>query len=331
MNADRSTLLLDRATIAGLMRPADYLAAVREGFLAGYRGQANAPPPLHVPGIGGGFHAKGAFLAAGRKVVAVKLNGNFPGNPERTGLPTIQGAVLLCDAEDGRLLAVLDSIELTLRRTAAASALAAEHLARPDTDTLALIGCGGQARAQVEALAEVLPLRRVLAWDADPGKARSFRAAVAERSGLDCAVADRLEAATLAAGAIVTCTTAQRPFLRPEHVARGTFIAAVGADSPAKAEIDPALTAQAAVVVDSLEQCLHMGDLRLAVETGAVTSAHVRGELGALVAGDLAGRAAPDEIWLFDSTGTALQDVASALTVYDKACAAGAGTGFAFA
>lgn len=324
-------LLLDCTTIAKLMRPADYLAAVRQGFLAGHRGEAEAPGPLHVPGIGGGFHAKGALLAAGRKVVAVKLNGNFPGNPTRTGLPTIQGAILLSDAEDGRLLAILDSIEITLRRTAAASALAAQHLAWPDAATLALIGCGGQAEAQVEALAEVLPLRSVLVWDLDPAMAQAFCATMAGQIDLELTVADRLEVATLAADAIVTCTTASQPFLRPEHVTPGAFIAAVGADSPSKAEIDPALLARAAVVVDSLEQCLHMGDLHHAVAAGVMTADDVRADLGALVAGTAAGRLSDAEICIFDSTGTALQDVASALMVYERACAAGVGTPFSFA
>jgi ornithine cyclodeaminase/alanine dehydrogenase-like protein (mu-crystallin family) len=324
-------LLLDRATIAGLMRPADYLAAVRQGFLAGHRGEAEAPGPLHVPGFGGGFHAKGAVLAAGRKVAAVKLNGNFPGNPASNGLPTIQGAILLSDAADGRLLAILDSIEITLRRTAAASALAAQHLARRDATTLALIGCGGQASVQVESLAEVLPLRRVLVWDLDPAKAQAFCAVMSGRFDLQFAAADRLEDATLAAEAIVTCTTASQPFLRPDHVTPGAFIAAVGADSPSKAEIDPALMARAAVVVDSLEQCLQMGDLRHAVAAGVITADDVRADLGTLIAGAAAGRLNEQEICIFDSTGTALQDVASALMVYERACAAGAGTAFSFA
>lgn len=324
-------LLLDRATLARLMRPADYLDAVRQGFLANHRGEAHAPPPLHVVGIEGGFHVKGAYLGAGRKVVAVKLNGNFPGNPARTGLPTIQGAILLSDAEDGRLLAILDSIEITLRRTAAASALAAQHLARPDAETLALIGCGGQAAAQIEALAEVLPLRRVLAWDLDLARAQAFCAAMDGQGDLDFVATERMEEATLAADAIVTCTTATQPFLGPEHVAPGAFIAAVGADSPSKAEIEPALMARAAVVVDSLEQCLHMGDLNHAVAAGAMTARDVRAELGALVAGAAEGRRDAQEICLFDSTGTALQDVASALIAYDRACADGVGTPFSFA
>src|SRR5688572_15261197 len=129
------SLILTRADISALMTPADYLEAVKDAFRAAKEGRANAPGPMHLPASGGGFHAKGASYRGRRAYAALKLNGNFPGNPARTGLPTIQGAILLCDAENGALLAVMDSIEITLRRTAAASALAARHLARPDSRT----------------------------------------------------------------------------------------------------------------------------------------------------------------------------------------------------
>src|SRR5690349_16808733 len=124
------TLILSRSDIAALMRPADYLAAVETGFRALAEGRAQAPSPLAIPGQGGAFHAKGASLRLERPYAALKLNGNFPDNPSARGLPTIQGAILLCDGETGAVLAILDSIEITLRRTAAATALAARHLAR---------------------------------------------------------------------------------------------------------------------------------------------------------------------------------------------------------
>jgi ornithine cyclodeaminase/alanine dehydrogenase-like protein (mu-crystallin family) len=330
-NACSQSLLIDRATVSGLMRPADYLVAVKSAFLAGHRNEAHAPAPMHIQAIGGGFHAKGAFFVAERKVVVVKLNGNFPGNPVRCGLPTIQGAILLCDGDDGRLLAILDSIEITLRRTAAASALAAQFLARPDATTLAILGCGEQASAQVEALAEVLPLRRVLTWDMDQAKAEAICATHQGRTRLAWSVASKLGDATRTADVIVTCTTAQHPFLLPEHVAPGTFVAAIGADSPIKSEIAPELMTSATVVVDSLEQCLHMGDLRNAIAAGAMTADDVHADLGAVVAGDAAGRQRPDELCIFDSTGSALQDAASALLTYERACAAQIGTAFAFA
>ena len=132
------TLLLSGRDIAGLMQPSDYLEAVERGFRASAQGEAAAPPPLVVDGEGGSFHAKGANLRLDRPYVALKLNGNFPGNPP--ALPTIQGAILLCDGADGRLLAVMDSIEVTLRRTAAATALAARYLARPEAETILICG-----------------------------------------------------------------------------------------------------------------------------------------------------------------------------------------------
>lgn len=331
VQSETSTLLLDRAAIRGLMRSADYLAAVRQGFLADRRGEAFAPPPMHLPAAGGGFHAKGAILTTGRRVAALKLNANFPANPARNGLPTIQGAILLHDAEDGRLLAILDSSEITLRRTAAASALAAQCLARPDSATLAVCGCGGQAAAQIEALAQVLPLRVLRLWDTDPVRAEALAASLDRPAGMAVEVARGLDQATLGADVIVTCTTANEAFLSPAQVSPGTFVAAVGADSPDKSELAPALMASGAVYVDSLEQCLAMGDLRHAVAAGAIAAADVRGELAGLLAGDIAGRSSPDEICLFDSTGTALQDVASALLAYERVSAVGAGVPFSFA
>ena len=321
--ADRATLLLTRAEIAGLMTPADYLTAVETGFRLSKQGRAPAPAPLHIPGVAGGFHAKGAALMGSRGLVALKFNANFPGNPGR-GLPTIQGVVLLCDAEDGRVLAIMDSIEITLRRTAAATALAARHLARPDASVLTVCGCGDQARAQAVALAATLPITQGLAWDIDADRAVAFAAEMSRALGLPFAATATLGDATLAADVIVTCTTARTPFLTAADVSSGTFVAAVGADSPDKNEIAPALMAGAKVVVDVLEQCLAMGDLRHAV-VAAMTPANVHADLGEVVTGVRPGRECRDEIVVFDSTGTAIQDVASAAAVYERALAEGVG------
>ena len=114
--------ILRRSDIAALMDPAAYLAAVEAGFRSHANGATSVPMPMHIPVPEGGFHAKGAFILLDRRYVAVKLNGNLPDNPRRTGLPTIQGVLVLCDADDGSVLAVMDSIEITLQRTAAATA-----------------------------------------------------------------------------------------------------------------------------------------------------------------------------------------------------------------
>jgi ornithine cyclodeaminase/alanine dehydrogenase-like protein (mu-crystallin family) len=320
------TLILTGRDIAALMTASDYLVAVEEGFRAAAYGQAHAPPPMHLRADDGAFHAKGATLRGGRTFVALKLNGNFPHNPARTGLPTIQGMIALADGENGRLLALMDSIEITLRRTAAASALAARYLARPDSQSIAICGCGAQGRAQLEALFEVLPLRRALAFDHVPDKAHSFAHEMSGAHGLDVRPAATYEEACAVADVIVTCTSAKSAFLTQADVRPGTFIAAVGADSPDKSEIAPGLMAASKVVVDALEQCTVMGDLHHAVAAGRMTASDVHAEFAELVAGRKSGRSDAHEITIFDSTGTAIQDVASAVRVYRRAMELSIGT-----
>lgn len=314
--APAATLILSRHDVTALMDRTAWLEAVKAGFRAVAEGKAAAPPPMTIAGAGGAFHAKGASLARDRHYVALKLNGNFPGNPAR-GLPTIQGALLLCDGETGALLAIMDSIEVTLRRTAAASALAARHLARPDSATLLICGCGAQGLAHVEALRDELPIQEILTWDRDHERAR----ALAELTG-GAAMKDLVIAAHRS-DVIVTCTTARTPFLGSSCAVPGAFIAAVGADSPGKSEIAPNLMAQANIVTDLTDQAAAMGDLHHAIAAGAMKAEQVHAELAELVTGSKPGRDAPDELWLFDSTGTALEDVAAAATIYERAVAQG--------
>jgi ornithine cyclodeaminase/alanine dehydrogenase-like protein (mu-crystallin family) len=297
-----------------MMMPADYLVAVDQAFRAAATGKAFSPHPMHLPLQRGGFHAKGASISLERDYVAIKVNGNFPGNPAELGLPTIQGAIILSDGGDGRLLAIIDSAEVTLRRTAAASALAARQLARSDSHTLLVCGCGEQGRAHVEALWDVLPIERCLLWDRDEQAAETLAAKLA---GLEVAVFSDVTMAARKADVIATCTSAREPYLDVDMIAPGTFIAAVGADSPDKSEITPQLMAGVTVVTDVLTQCADMGDLRHAIAAGCMTEADVHAELGELVVGAKTGRTSPDEVIIFDSTGTGLQDVASAAAIYE--------------
>jgi ornithine cyclodeaminase/alanine dehydrogenase-like protein (mu-crystallin family) len=319
------TLVLTRRDIAGLMRQEDYFRAAEIAFCALASGEAVAPLPLHLHGDGGAFHVKGASLNGDRHLAAIKLNGNFPGNAETLGLPTIQGAILLADATNGSLLAVMDSIEITLQRTAAASALAARHLARPGSSRVAVCGCGEQGRVQLAALASAFSLEDVSAWDRDFGRARAYADEIGRRLAVTVRATERLEAATSLADIIVTCTTARAWFLGTAHVRPGTFIAAIGADNAEKSEIAPELMSRSKIVVDVLDQCLAMGDLHHAVGAGAVTAADVCADLGQIVNGKSGGRRNDDEIWIFDSTGTAAQDVACAAEVYARALAGNVG------
>jgi alanine dehydrogenase len=325
----KPVLILTRSQIAALMRPEDYLAAVEAGFRSYAGGGAHVPMPMHIPAMGGGFHAKGGQVVLDRAYVAVKVNGNFPGNPRDHGLPTIQGVVVLCDAADGSLLAIMDSIEITLRRTAAASALAARFLARQDADCIAICGCGEQGCAQLVSLVQVMPLRRALVWDIDRERARAFAADMRAVLDLDVVAVSEVRDATSTSGVIVTATTAQTPFLTPDMVRPGAFVAAVGADSPEKNELAPELMASATIVVDVLAQGATMGDLHHALDAGLVTMEDIHAELGDLVIGRKPGRTRPDEVTVFDSTGTAIQDVASAAWIYERAVATHVGSSIA--
>lgn len=322
-----TTLILGRRDISELMQPADYLAAMEAGFHAEHLGQAHVAMPMHIGGKGGTFHAKGASLDTDRCYVALKFNGNFPGNPDRNDLPTIQGALILSDGENGAVLAIMDSIEITRRRTAAATALAARHLARPSAETLLVCGCGEQARAHVKALVELLPIARVLVWDVDPERARTLTTDIRDGLHLDCDTVYDLSASAQRSDVIVTCSTAQTPFLGASDCAPGAFIAAVGADHPDKSEIRPDLFTRAKIVVDNLDQCVAMGDLRHAILAGTVMASDVYATLAEVVGGAKEGRKSSQEIILFDSTGTAIQDVACAARIYQRARNHGLGRG----
>jgi alanine dehydrogenase len=321
------TLLLTRSDVAALLDLDACIAAVEEAFRAHADGRSLPPGVLGVHAKDGGFHIKAAGLRGERSWFAAKVNGNFFRNRERFGMPNIQGIIVLCDADNGYPLAVLDSIEITIQRTGAATAVAARHLARPDSRTAAIFGCGNQGRVQLECLRRVLPLERVYAWDLDESAARRF----ASELNLEASVAASPAEAAATADVCVTCTPSRHAFLKREHVRPGTFIAAVGADNPEKQEIDPDLLAGSKIVTDVMEQCAEIGDLHHALKVGVVSLADVHAELAEVVAGTKPGRTSTEEIIVFDSTGTALQDVAAAAVVYQKALQAGRGMTLDFA
>ncbi|HWS90109.1 MAG TPA: ornithine cyclodeaminase family protein [Pyrinomonadaceae bacterium] len=321
-----ATLLITRSEVASLLGLAECIDAVEEAFRLHADGMSLQPGVLETLTGEGGFHIKAAGLRLpGGSYYAAKVNANFPLNPERFGLPTIQGVVVLCDAERGRPLAIMDSMELTALRTAAATGVAARHLARPDSKVATVCGCGVQGRVQLRALAEVLRLKKVYAFDSDGTSAGSFAREMSEELGVEVEAASDLRKAAGGSDVCVTCTPSRRPVLMRGDVRPGTFVAAVGADNPLKQEIDPALMASGKIVVDILEQCASIGDLHHALEAGAVTAGEVYAELGEIIAGRKRGRTSEEEIVIFDSTGTALQDVAAAAVVYERALHEGAG------
>lgn len=323
MQAPPPVLLLSATEIAGLFGADEALAAVERAFRLLHAGEA--PPPIvaghHAPA--GTYHWKAAWWPGPPSRFAAKLNANYPGNPSRYDLPTIQGSLVLCDGETGSLLSVMDASVITALRTAAATALAAAHLARADATRLCMVGCGAQAAPHVRALSRVRALSEVVCVDVRPEAAEALATWTTAHLGVPARRGSLPD--TRDADIVVTCTPSTSWLLDVDSVRPGSFVAGVGADAEHKRELAPGLLARGRVVVDVLDQAARMGDLRGAIEAEAMTRDDVHAELGAVVVGDVPGRRSDEEVIVFDSTGMALQDAACAALVFDRAVARGVG------
>jgi alanine dehydrogenase len=294
----------------------DCIEAVEAAFLAHAKGETIPPGVLGTHVEGGGFHVKTAGTA---KYYVAKVNANFPANPQLRNLPTVQGALLLYDANDGRLLAVMDSAEITRLRTAAASAVAARHMSLVAAEVMLICGCGLQGRAHLDALLTVRRhIRRVLAYDINRATAEAFARDVAAR-GIAVSLVDTPAQGAKQSDIIVTCTASKEAFLRLSDLRKGAFVAAVGADSDTKRELASDILKGTTVVADIREQCATIGDLHHAIAEGVMTANDIHGELADVVSGKIRGRSSEEEITVFDSTGTALEDVAAAAWAYERA------------
>jgi ornithine cyclodeaminase/alanine dehydrogenase-like protein (mu-crystallin family) len=286
--------------------PERALAAVREAFVAYARGEWSMPPKVYVPAYPAGDFRAMPALGAGH--AALKWVTSFPGNPAR-GLPTVTGLVLLSDASNGALRAVLDAAAVTALRTGAAAVLAAETLGRADTASVAVIGAGVNGRATARTF--LARGRQVALWDVDGDRARI----VAEELG--AGVAESRDAA-LAADVVVTVTPGREVVFGAGSVRPGQHVSLMGADGPGKQEIAVGELARVRVFCDDWEQASHNGDLVHGVEAGVLDRADVT-ELGHVLTGDAVGRASPEESTVFDSTGLAIQDLAIALAAMERA------------
>ncbi len=319
--------LLTEAHVTALLPLADLIAPM-ETALARFSAGEVLQPVRTVLSVGptkAYYGLMPAYVAdppqLGAKIVTVF------GENHRRGLPSHLATIFLLDPDTGALIALMDGRYITEARTAAVSAVSARHMARPDAATLAILGAGVQARSHLEALAAVRPIRQVRVWSPTTASRERF---VAEMSGhVPAAItaAGSAEAAVRDADIIVLVTSSPTPVLDSVWVAPGTHVISVGACRPDQREMDPALVARGRLVVDSRAAALvESGDVVLAIAEGRVDASHVRGELGDVVRGALAGRTSPDEVTIFKSLGLAVEDVAAADLVYRRALETGAGT-----
>lgn len=314
-------LIVAERLVAELVSPEDAFAAVEAVFAAMAQGAAgNFPVVREALGDGRQYGFKSGFDRAGGQL-GVKAGGYFPGNAAR-GLINHQSNIWLFDPETGVPLAMVGGNLLTALRTAAASAVSIDRLARPGARVLGIMGAGHQAAFQLRAAARVRRFDRVLGWNRSPDRLAGL-ARVAADLGLafEPASPERLGAES---DVIVTITSAPVASLGNGHVRPGTHLACMGTDTSGKQEVAPELVARASVFTDEVAQSVSIGEAQHAVAAGLLAAGDIT-PLGDVIAGRHPGRRSEDEITLFDGTGVGLQDIAVAARAVARARALGLG------
>jgi ornithine cyclodeaminase len=306
------------------------VACVENAFSALATGGVVMPPVLRldIAERRGEVDVKTAYVP-GLDGFAIKISPGFFDNPAR-GLPSLNGMMVLLSAETGLVQALLlDNGYLTDVRTAAAGAVAAKHLARPDARVATVLGAGAQARLQLQALCLVRPIGEARIWARRTDRAAAVAAELSARLGIRVQPAPTAEAAVRGADIVVTTTPTEHPVLRAEWLEPGQHVTAMGSDSEHKNELDPRILARAApYVADSLAQTRRLGELRHAIAAGAVSADAPFPELGQVITGRMPGRQAAEAITVCDLTGTGVQDTAIATLAWRRAMQAGLGTTF---
>lgn len=317
-------LVLTRDDVRALIRIESIIEAVQAAHAALARGEASQAidQPTPLPSAGGVMLPMAAMIRA-PPVLGVKVLSDVPSNSGR-GLRRQHSAITLLDPTTGQPLALLDGIEITLQRTAAASAVATRHLARADVHTLGFVGAGAQARSHLAALTRVRSFERVVVWSRTRATAERF---AGECDAVAVEVLDTVEAVVREADVLCTLTPSREPLVRGEWLRPGMHINAVGAPPrPDHREVDSEGVRRSVIVVDDLASSLdRSGEICVPIAEGVLSADDIHGDLGQVVAGLRPGRSDAEEITLFNSVGLALQDVAAAGELVRAASRAGVG------
>lgn len=320
-------LIINHSQVRELLPMRDCMEVVGEALSALARGEAVQPLRAGIlrPDRRGVLAWMPGTLAADR-AFGVKIL-SVVDNPGKLGVDSHQGVVMIFDPVNGSPLALCEAGAITAVRTAAVSALATDRLARPDAVTVTILGAGTQASSHVEAMLAVRPVERFRIWSRDAGKVRIFAAEQAERHGVVVEAAGNIESAVAGADIVCTTTSAREPVLFAEMLEPGMHVNAVGASIASWKEIDPGVLPLVTLFTDRRESLANeAGEFIRAVETGLVEQGLVVPEIGEVLNGDHPGRTSETEITLFRSLGLAVEDIAAAQLVYQRAVERSVGT-----
>ncbi len=316
-------LLIPRGEMEKLVSMREVIEAVEMAFKAKGLGRVQMPPKLYVNFPSGDFRTMPCYMPD-LGFGGVKIVNAHPGNPEKYGLPSVMAIMILIDPETGKPLAIMDGTWITNMRTGAAGGVAAKYLARRDSRIIGMVGAGAQARSQLLALGEIFDISEVRVFAKTLMECKKFREDMG-KLGLNILVEKEIEEAVKGVDILVTTTPVTQPIVKNDWIGEGVHINAIGADAPSKEELDPMILRRAKIVVDDLEQACHSGEINVPLSKGIISKANIYAELGEIVAGKKVGRVGDDEVTIFDSTGLAIQDLATAAIVYKKSKELGSG------
>jgi len=312
------TLLLSSEDVDENAQMPDVIGAVEDAFAAYEHGNAQMPAKSYIdlPQYNGDFRSMPAYLnAESWDAAGIKWVNVHPDNPDDHDLPTVMGTMIYSDPETAFPLAIMDGTELTMKRTGAAAAVATDYLAVEDATSLGIVGAGVQSYTQLDAIAEVRPIEEVVVSDVRDDAVERF----IDRYDDDFDVRGGSISEAGHCDVLSTVTPVEDPLVSADDLGEHTHVNAMGADAEGKHEIADEVLLAAKLVIDDYKQCTHSGEINVPWNAGVLDDDDIDGEIGQIVAGERPGRTADDGVTVFDSTGLAIQDVATAHVVFEHA------------
>ena len=324
-------LFLSMEDISKLLDMSEVISVVEEAFREKCLGRVIMPPKLYLifKEFNGDFRCMPAYIKK-FNIAGVKIVNVHPLNPRKYGLPTVMAVIELIDPLTGKPLALMDGTLITAYRTGAAGGIAIKYLARKDSKIIGMVASGTQARTQLLAAYTILgrKIELVKVYDIIREKAERFKREMEDKLNINIEVVDSIKEAVENVDILITTTPSRKPIVKAEWIKPGLHINAIGADAPGKEELDPQILKMSKIVVDDYEQAIHSGEINVPIAKGIISKEDIYAELGEIIAGLKPGRVSSEEITVFDSTGLAIQDVATAWLIYEKAKKKGIGTWF---
>ena len=322
------TLFLSRSDVESTITMSDAIKAVENGFREKENVEKSVKAWLFFTKQGGDLALWSAYMpslgAAGMKAIGYNTN-----NPKK-GLPTITAIVTLYDPETSFPICVMDGTSITRIRTGAAGAIAAKYLARKESNKVAILGAGAQGSALLEGLSEVYSLSDVRIYDISKARSVALANSMAGKISGEIVAVDTVKDAVLGADIVSSATPSHEPIVMNEWVSPGTHLNAIGADEPGKEELDPEILKRARIIVDDKAESMRRGETNVPLSKGLIKESDIYAELSEIIIGTKKGRESDSQVTVFDATGIALEDVATAWEVYIKAKARGVGQSHRF-